>query len=102
MTLGTMPWVTPKPGSIIILIRNDIDILKPDGTTPCEDGEKGENRGTWATASPSVFSREYYRDEELTRQENGTTGFYHTGDVAWRDEDGYYWFEGRIRRRHQE
>lgn len=42
MTLGTMPWMKPKPGSMgMPNAQYDIDILKPDGT-PCEDGEKGE------------------------------------------------------------
>ena len=36
----------------------------------------------------------YYRDEALT-QEAWRDGVYHTGDVAWKDEDGYYWFVGR-------
>ena len=39
--------------------------------------------------------KEYYRDEALTRQV-WHDGIYHTGDMAWRDEDGYYWFVGRI------
>ena len=37
----------------------------------------------------------YYRDDELTKQV-WHDGIYHTGDMAWRDQDGYYWFEGRI------
>ena len=42
MTLGTMPWTTPKPGSMgLPNPQYDIDLVKPDGT-PCEDGEKGE------------------------------------------------------------
>ena len=44
---------------------------------------------------PYGLFKGYYRDEELTR-EAWHDGLYHTGDVAWRDEDGYYWFEGRI------
>ena len=36
----------------------------------------------------------YYRDEEQTR-EAICDGVYHTGDLAWRDEDGYYWYVGR-------
>ena len=36
----------------------------------------------------------YYRDEELTRKAY-SGHLYHTGDIAWRDEDGYYWFVGR-------
>ena len=72
MTLGTMPWMKPKPGSMgMPNAQYDIDLLKPDGTR-CEDGEKGEIVVRWHD------------------------GIYHTGDVAWRDEDGYYWFEGRI------
>ena len=42
MTLGTMPWTKPKPGSMgLPNPQYDIDLIKPDGT-PCEDGEKGE------------------------------------------------------------
>ncbi len=44
---------------------------------------------------PLGLFKEYYRDEELTRRV-WHDGMYHTGDVAWRDEDGYYWFVGRI------
>ena len=92
----------------------DIDLIKPDGTQ-CEDGEKGEivirvhsSKFTVQSSSncepctmnseldkPIGLFKEYYRDEELTR-EAWHDGLYHTGDVAWRDEDGYYWFEGRI------
>ena len=36
----------------------------------------------------------YYRDEEKTK-ESWSDGVYHTGDTAWRDEDGYFWYVGR-------
>ena len=95
MTLGTMPWMTPKPGSMgIPNPQYDIDLIKPDGTS-CEDGEKGEIVVRVGDRKPIGLFKEYYRDEELTR-EAWHDGLYHTGDVAWRDEDGYYWFEGRI------
>ncbi len=126
MTLGTMPWNKPKPGSMgLPNPQYDIDLVKPDGT-PCEDGEKGEIvirvseegrtkreevatavKGKPGAADSSFFTlhsslkkplglfKEYYRDEELTRRV-WHDGMYHTGDVAWRDEDGYYWFVGRI------
>ena len=95
MTLGTMPWMDPKPGSMgMPNPQYDIDLLKPDGT-PCEDGEKGEIVVRVGDRKPIGLFKEYYRDEELTR-EAWHDGIYHTGDVAWRDEDGYYCFEGRI------
>ncbi len=98
MTLGTMPWMKPKPGSMgMPNAQYDIDILKSDGT-PCEDGEKGEivirvddtagNSG--AAGKPIGLFKGYYRDEELTRKA------WHDGYYHWRDEDGYYWFVGRI------
>lgn len=95
MTLGTMPWMKPKPGSMGMPNgQYEIDLLKPDGT-PCEDGEKGEIVVKVGDKKPIGLFKEYYRDEELTRQ-TWHDGYYFTGDVAWRDEDGYYWFEGRI------
>ena len=103
MTLGTMPWMKPKPGSMgMPNAQYDIDILKSDGT-PCEDGEKGEivirvddtAGNSCAAGKPIGLFKGYYRDEELTRKA-WHDGYYHTGDVAWRDEDGYYWFVGRI------
>ena len=95
MTLGTMPWMTPKPGSMgMPNAQYDIDLLKPDGTS-CEDGEKGEIVVRVGDRKPIGLFKEYYRDEALTR-EAWHDGYYHTGDMAWRDEDGYYWFEGRI------
>lgn len=95
MTLGTMPWTQPKPGSMgLPNPQYDIDLVKPDGT-PCEDGEKGEIVVRVGKDKPVGLFKEYYRDEELTRSV-WYDGVYHTGDVAWRDEDGYYWFEGRI------
>ena len=95
MTLGTFPWMTPKPGSMgIPNAQYDIDLIRADGTS-CEDGEKGEIVVRVGDRKPIGLFKYYYRDEELTR-EAWHDGLYHTGDMAWRDEDGYYWFEGRI------
>jgi acetyl-CoA synthetase len=95
MTLGTFPWMEPKPGSMgIPNAQYDIDLLRADGT-PCEDGEKGEIVVRVGDKKPIGLFKGYYRDEEKTR-EAWHDGLYHTGDMAWRDEDGYYWFEGRI------
>ncbi|MBR4926296.1 MAG: AMP-binding protein [Prevotella sp.] len=95
MTLGTFPWMTPKPGSMgIPNAQYDIDLLRPDGTS-CEDGEKGEIVVRVGNNKPVGLFKGYYLDEEKTH-DAWHDGVYHTGDVAWRDEDGYYWFEGRI------
>ena len=73
MTLGTMPWTKPKPGSMgLPNPQYNIDLIKPDGT-PCEDGEKGEIVVRTSNGLPVGLFKYYYRDE-----------------------DGYYWFEGRI------
>ena len=41
-----------------------------------------------------AFFDGYYRDDELTAQA-WHDGLYHTGDTAWKDEDGYFWYVGR-------
>ena len=94
MTLGTFPWMTPKPGAMgKPNAQYDIRLLKQDGT-PCEDGEKGEICVHIGNKKPLGLFKGYYRDEELTLA-TWHDGLYHTGDLAWRDEDGYYWFVGR-------
>ncbi len=94
MTLGTFPWMEPKPGSMgKPNPQYDIRLLKSDGT-PCEEGEKGEICVFAGHHKPYGLFKGYYRDEELT-EKIWHHGIYHTGDLAWRDEDGYYWFVGR-------
>ncbi len=94
MTLGTMPWTTPKPGSMgIPNTQYNIALVRPDGT-PCDDNENGEIVVNTADGKPIGLFREYYNDPELTN-DVWHDNFYHTGDVAYRDEDGYYWFVGR-------
>ena len=95
MTLGTFPWMTPKPGSMgKPNAQYDIRLLKPDGTE-CEDGEKGEICIRVGDEKPLGLFKCYYRDEEKTK-EVWHDGLYHTGDMAWRDADGYFWFVGRM------
>ena len=95
MTLGTFPWMQPKPGSMgKPNPQYEIALLRPD-LSLCEDGEKGEiavrlNEGHKAIG----LFKEYYRDSNTTF-EACHDGYYFTGDMAWRDKDGYYWFEGR-------
>ena len=94
MTLGTFPWVKPKPGSMgKPNPQYDVQLLRQDGTE-CEDGEKGEICIRIGDKKPLGLFKGYYCDEERTK-ETWHDGIYHTGDMAWRDEEGYYWFVGR-------
>lgn len=94
LTLGTFPWMKPKPGSMgVPNPQYDIDLLTPDGRS-AEDGEQGEIIIRTDKGKPIGMFKEYYRDQELTKSV-WYDNIYHTGDVAWRDEDGYYWFVGR-------
>lgn len=94
LTLGTFPWMEPKPGSMgVPNPQYRIDLLKPDGRH-AEEGEQGEIVIRTDGGKPVGLFKEYYRDAEKT-EESWYDGYYHTGDLAWRDEDGYYWFVGR-------
>lgn len=94
LTLATFPWMEPKPGSMgVPSPLYDIDLLTPDGRS-AEDGEQGQIVVRVGEKKPLGLFQCYYRDEALTH-EAWHDGVYYTGDVAWRDEDGYYWFVGR-------
>ncbi len=88
-------WITPKPGSMgKPSPLYDIDIIDDQGHS-CPSGVEGNIviRNLDREIPPGLF-RGYYRDEEATRKV-WQNGVYNTGDVAWRDEDGYFWFVGR-------
>ncbi len=94
-TVLTTPWMEPKPGSMgRPNPAYDIDIVDEEGK-PVEQGTHGEIviRATRDNKPNGLFLG-YYRAEELT-ENTWHDGVYHTGDVAWRDEDGYLWFVGR-------
>ena len=94
LTLATFPWMEPKPGSMgVPNPQYEIDLIKPDGRS-AEDGEQGQIVVRTNHSKPLGLFKEYYRAPELTK-EAWHDGVYYTGDVAWRDEDGYYWFVGR-------
>ena len=71
----------------------DVKLLDSDGN-PVKNGETGEICINIANGRPYGLFKEYYRDEEKTK-EAMHDGWYHTGDVAWLDEDGFYWYVGR-------
>ncbi|MBE6562626.1 MAG: cupin domain-containing protein [Ruminococcaceae bacterium] len=72
----------------------DVDILDSDGN-PVPDGESGEIVVRISDKVPCGLFQGYYRNEEKTK-EVMHDGYYHTGDVAWRDEDGFFWYVGRV------
>ena len=72
----------------------DVDIVDPDGN-PVSDGEVGEIVVRTSEKVPCGLFAGYYRNEEKTA-EVWHDGMYHTGDTAWRDEDGFYWYVGRV------
>jgi len=92
--IATYVWMDTKPGSMgKPCPLYDIELMNADGGF-CEDGEEGEIVIRTAEGRPLSLFTGYYRDEDKTA-EVWYDGFYHTGDMAWRDEDGYYWFVGR-------
>lgn len=93
-TIITFPWIEPKPGAMgIASPLYDMDLLTHDGRS-AEDGEQGEIVFYTGNNHPLGLFKGYYRDEALTA-EVYANNIYRTGDVAWRDEEGYYWFVGR-------
>ena len=94
VALATWPWMTPKPGSMGKPSPGyDIEIVDEMGN-PCEIGYEGEIVIHTDRRKPVGMFRGYYRDDELTKMV-WSDGVYRTGDMAWCDEDGYFWFVGR-------
>ncbi len=96
MTLGIANLVGTrlKPGAMGKPVPGyGIDLVDTDGN-PVPDGVNGEIViRTQDKVSPGVFLG-YYLNEEATKSV-WHDGLYHSGDLAWRDEDGYYWYVGR-------
>ncbi len=94
VALATYPWMEPKPGSMGKPSPGyHIDLLDETGAS-CEVGEEGQIVILTNKTRPVGMFNGYYRDEQLSRKV-WHDGIYYTGDMAWRDEDGYYWFVGR-------
>ena len=94
VAVATYPWMKPKPGSMGMPTPGyDIEIVDEDGN-PCEAGNEGEIVIHTVSSRPVGMFNGYYRDDKLTASV-WKDGVYKTGDMAWRDEDGYFWFVGR-------
>jgi acetyl-CoA synthetase len=92
--VATYPWLEPKPGSMGKPSPGyDLDLVNDQGGS-CEAGEEGQIVIRTHQRKPIGMFDGYYRDQDLTNQV-WRNGLYYTGDVAYRDEDGYYWFVGR-------
>ena len=91
---ATYPWMEPRPGSMGLPSPGYEADITDDAGRSCEVGEVGEIVFHTDQQVPVGMFDGYYRDLELTDQA-WHDGIYHTGDNAWRDEDGYYWFVGR-------
>lgn len=90
----TTPWMEPKPGSMGLPNPiYDVDLLTPDGRS-AEAGEQGQIVIRTDKGYPVGLHKGYYRNSELT-YEAYHDHIYYTGDLAWKDEDGYFWFVGR-------
>lgn len=95
MVVGTYPWVKPKPGSMgVPNPQYHIDIVDEQGNSvaPMEHGELVINV---EKGKPLGLFKSYYRNDEMT-EKRIVNGLYHTGDVVYRDNDGYLWFVSRI------
>lgn len=93
LTIANLRGSTPRPGS---MGRPNplytIEVQRDDGTR-CETGETGEICIRLAPSTAGIMM-EYYRNPEKTDMAMHD-GWYHTGDTAWVDEDGYFWYVGR-------
>ena len=95
MIIGNMTGAPHKIGSMGKPAPiYDVDIVDADGNS-VPVGENGEIVVNVKNGAPCGLFTGYYGDPEKTR-EVWHDGFYHTGDVAWRDEDGFFWYVGRV------
>jgi acetyl-CoA synthetase len=94
VAIGTFPWLDPKPGSMGKPSPwYDIDLLDENGNS-CGAGKEGQIVIRTDRKTPVGMFQGYYREPDLTSR-LWHDGIYYTGDMAWRDGDGYYWFVGR-------
>lgn len=94
LTICNLVGMNPKPGSMgKASPLYHVDIINPDGTSVTV-GEIGEIVIRTDKEMPCGLFGGYYMDEVRTK-EVWYDGIYHTGDTAWKDEDGYFWYVGR-------
>ena len=95
MTVGNLIGGTHKVGSMgKPSPLYDVNLMDADGNM-VPDGEPGEIVIRTKEGVPNGLFLGYYKDEESTKKV-WHDGWYHTGDLAWRDEDGFLWYIGRV------
>jgi acetyl-CoA synthetase len=93
LQVATFKFMKPKPGSIGKPVPGwDIALLDETGT-PVPQGEEGEI--CIRIDKPVLGLFDSYMDEPEKTASVKFDGWYHTGDKAWADEDGFLWFMGR-------
>ncbi len=94
VVLGTFPWMEPKPGSMGKPAPGYDVLLLDENDNPCDIGQEGQIVVQTKYRKPVGMFDGYYRDKERTKSVWHDDKYY-TGDMAWMDEDGYFWFVGR-------
>lgn len=95
LQIATLPCMAPKAGSIGRPMPGWDVVLQDAAGNVCPPGEEGEICVRVADGLPVGLFRGYLEEPEKTASVM-FGGYYHTGDKAWMDEDGYYWFLGRV------
>ncbi|MDR2966358.1 MAG: AMP-binding protein [Methanobacteriaceae archaeon] len=94
VSIANFVWMDPKPGSMgKPAPKFNVELLD-DNYNNVDIGDEAEISLKIDSIPPGLFMG-YYRDEEKTK-EVWHDGYYRTGDTAWKDEDGFLWFVGRI------
>lgn len=95
VVIGTFPWIKPKPGSMGKPSAGyEVDLVDEDGNS-LDIGQEGQIVIKTHKHKPLGMFKGYYRDEAMTERV-WNNDIYYTGDMAWKDEDGYFWFVGRV------
>ncbi|MBE6948450.1 MAG: cupin domain-containing protein [Ruminococcaceae bacterium] len=95
LTIANFIGMRPKPGSMgKPSPQFDVDLIDREGN-PVGVGETGEIVVRTDKKTPVGLFLGYYMDEDKTK-DAWHDGMYHTGDTAWRDEDGHFWYVGRV------
>ena len=96
LIVANLAGMRPKVGSMGKPVPGfDVDIVDHDGKS-VGIGETGEIVVRLQGGKPNGLTLGYYNNETGRPYIDFPAGLYHTGDTAWRDEDGYYWYVGRV------